>query len=233
MKKLLIAADLQMQLTNAMTFLQRSGITVVTAATNEELLKLHIEEHADLVITRPDLPGMSCEMLLNIFRRSATLRNAAVILICEDTPAQRDLARKCGATVLMTRPIAPAALEGHIQELLHVVPRRSYRVVMNMKVEGRQNGKAFLCSTENVSSDGMLIRTTETLPMGSRISCSFYLPDGTRISAGGTVARITDQDPQSQQNRYGIQLTTLAPDARTALSAFVNKEALPSPASAA
>ena len=224
MKKLLIAHDLQQQLTETMAFLDRAEIQVLSAPSNEELLKLHIEEHADIVITRPDLPGMACEVLLNIFRRSVTLRNVYVIMVCENTALQRDRSRKCGANAIMTRPVDTAALERQVLTVLNIVPRRSYRVVLNISVEGGQNGRTFLCNTENVSTSGILIRTAENLALGDRIACSFYLPDGTRVSASGDVARSPNADPQTRQNRYGIRFNGLAPAAKDALAAFVDRE---------
>lgn len=224
MKKLLIAHDLRQELMETMAFLERADIQVLSAATSEELLKLHIEEHADIIVTRPDLTGMSCEVLVNIFRRSVTLRNAFIIMVCEDTPLQRDRSRKCGANAIMTRPVDTAALERQVLTFLNIVPRRSYRVVMNLSVEGGRNGKTFLCNTENVSTSGILVRTAENLTLGDHVSCSFYLPDGTRVSASGDVARTTDGDPQTRQNRYGIRFNRLTPAAKDALAAFVDRE---------
>ena len=224
MKKLLIAHDLRQQLTETMAFLDRADIQVRSAATSEELLKLHIEEHGDIIITRPDLPGMTCEILLNIFRRSVTLRSAFVIMVCEDTPLQRDRSRKCGANAIMTRPVDATALERQVLTFLNIVPRRSYRVVMNLSVEGGRNGKTFLCNTENVSTSGILVRTGENLTLGDNVSCSFYLPDGTRVSASGNVARTTNADPQTRHNRYGIRFNGLTPAAKDALAAFVDRE---------
>jgi len=231
-KKLLIARDLIPQITGITTFLDRTEIEIVPADTSEELLQIHRREQANLVITRPDLPRMPCETLLNIFRRSMLLRNASVILLCEQTPAQLDRCRASGANAVMTRPVDASKLERVVQELLHVTSRRAYRVVLSMSVKGRKDGKGFLCSTENVSSNGMLVRTAELLPPGSRITCSFLLPDGTRISAKGSVARTARRDAQTRKNRYGIHLTTLTPEAKTALAAFVHQESRLQPAEA-
>jgi hypothetical protein len=57
MKKLLIARDLKTDLMKGMDFLQRTEIAVATDATNEELLKEHVTENADLIITKLDMPG--------------------------------------------------------------------------------------------------------------------------------------------------------------------------------
>lgn len=223
-KKLLIARDLMQHISRIMTFLDRAEIEIFAASTNEELLQLHRREQVNLVITRPDLPRMPCETLLTIFRRSTLLRSASVILLCERTPAQLDRCRASGANAVMTRPVDAAKLERVVQELLHVTPRRSYRVVLSMSVKGRKDGRAFLCNTENVSSNGMLVRTVERLPLGSRITCSFLLPDGTRIITNGSVARSAGADPDSRKHRYGIRFSSLAPEARTALTTFVHQE---------
>lgn len=224
MKKILIAHDLKPQITSAMNFLHRADLALFTATTNEELLKLHIEEHMDLIITRPDLPGMACETVFNIFRRSATLRRVSIFLICEHTSQQRERGKLSGANAVMDRPVDLAALAKKVQDLLTVAPRRSYRVVLSMAVDGKTNGRPFLCSTENVSANGMLIRSTERLVVGTHISCSFFLPDGTRISAAGEVARVVPADLPTDQHRYGVRFLSLAAQMESALSAFVEKE---------
>jgi PleD family two-component response regulator len=61
MKKVLLADDLKSLLTEKSSFLDRADFAVFTASTNEEMLKIHRKEKADLIVTRLDLPGIKSE----------------------------------------------------------------------------------------------------------------------------------------------------------------------------
>jgi hypothetical protein len=123
----------------------------------------------------------------------------------------------------MALPAEPALLAAHVSQLLSVEPRRAYRVVLNMAVNGVYNNKLFLCNSENISPRGLLIRTAEVLAPGSRIACSFYLPDGTRVSADGDVARVVKQGAGDAVNHYGVRFRSIAPEAEASISSFVHR----------
>lgn len=224
MKKLLIAHDLKPFMMTVMNFLQRSEIAVLTAATNDEILKLHLEQNAHLVVTRLDMPGLACETLVHTIRRAENMRAVSIMVLCEDTAPHRERSSRCGVNAVLSLNTDPAIIAGKVQEFLDVAPRRHYRVVLNMAVDGRHNNRPFMCSSENVSANGMLIRTTEKLAVGDHISCSFYLPDGKRLSASGDIVRIIDPAPASDMNRYGIRFASLSSEAEAAIAAFVEKE---------
>jgi len=226
MKQIVLAKDLHQMFVSAMNFLSRSDISIQTATTAEELLMAHFEKHAALIVTKLDLPGMSCETMVNIIRRSDALRTVSIMVFFEDNTVQRERSAGCGANVVMALPADPEALALQVSQLLNVVPRLAYRVVLNMAVEGIHNGKPILCNTENISANGMLIRTTEALMPGGRIACSLYLPDGTRVSAEGDVVRVVGPGagPATNHNRYGIRFLNIPADTASAITAFVNKQ---------
>jgi c-di-GMP-binding flagellar brake protein YcgR len=112
-----------------------------------------------------------------------------------------------------------------MQRLLNVAPRQAYRVALNVTVEGKSKNRPFLCRTENISASGMLIRAEGAFAQDDRISFSFYLPDGTRVGAHGNISRIIKQGTAPDAVLYGIQFADLAPDDKSAIEAFVRKEA--------
>lgn len=226
MKNLLIAHDLKPLMTTAMNFLHRSDIAVHTAATNDDLLKFHIEKSANLIVTNPALPGLACETLFNIIRRGEAMKKVSILLVCDNDPAHKERAKRCNANVVLTRPVDPSFFSAKVQQLLDVPPRRSYRVVLNIAVEGVHNNRPVMCNLENVSTGGMLIRTKEDLTPGARLACSFYLPDGFRVSTSGDIVRAFKTTPASDTTRYGIRFQTFAPGAESAIASFVDREML-------
>ena len=130
-----------------------------------------------------------------------------------------------GANLVLAMPTDPAQLAPHVSQLLNVEHRTAYRIVLSMAVEGVHNNKPFLCNSMNISTRGMLIRTTEVMSPGNHATCSFYLPDGSRINASGDIARILEREPGSPFNQYGLRFIDLAPGAESAITAFVKNNA--------
>ncbi len=224
MKKILIASNLRPLLVQEVGFLDRDDVTVLTADTNEALLQTHIEHHVNLIITGFDLPGLGCETLFDIIRRSHGLQQVSVIIVCDGTAQARDRAKRCGANVIMT-PDAPSREFGRmIQELIDIAPRKSFRIVLTVSVDGKFQNKTILCSSENLSATGLLLRTEEVLGIGDRLACTFYLPDGIRIDVEGKIVRVVESSTDAGGSLYGVRFTAIDPAARTAIETFIEKE---------
>jgi hypothetical protein len=207
-----------------MRFLHRSDVSVRAAASNEDLLRLHIEQSGHLIATHPGLPGMSCKTLCDIIRRGDALKKVSILLLCDKNPVQQELARNCAVNAVMTRPVDAALFAGKVQQLLDVPARHSYRILLNIAVEGMHENRPVMCHSEDLSASGMLIRTREELHPGSDLACSFYLPDGLRVSAHCSVVRAFKKDPVADMTHYGLAFRTCTPGAREAIASFVAKE---------
>lgn len=225
MKKVLIANRLESLCKGKKSFLDRADITIFTTATNDELLKVHQREKIDLIVTTLDLSGSRIEDIFDIIRNDRELRTVSTIIVCEDTYTHQSRGTQCGANIVLSLPVDSAELHTAMQRLLNVAPRQAYRVALNVAVEGKLKNRPFLCRTENISASGMLIRAEGTFAQDDRISFSFYLPDGTRVGAHGNISRIIKQGMEPDAVLYGIQFVDLAPDDKSAIEAFVRKEA--------
>jgi len=228
MKKILIADTLKDYCVQNNSFLNRSGITIFTASTNDEILKIHREQKVDLIISKIDLLGIQSEALYDTIRSDKELREVAIIITCEDIVLNRARCTRCTANAVLLFPLDTAQLHLKIQELIAIAPRQAYRVTLKVSVESKFKNKPFLYRTDNISATGMLItaeiREEEMLVKGDMLSLSFYLPDGTRISARGTVERIIPQTAATNACLYGVKFIDLTPSVQLAIKMFVNKE---------
>lgn len=228
MKKFLIADDLKSQCVQNNSFLSREGITVFSAATNDEMLKIHSAEKVDLIVSKIDLPGLTSEELFESIRQRQDLRGVATILICDDTPIHHARCKQCSVNAVLTLPIDTSQLHAKMQQLLDIAPRQAYRVTLKASLEGKFKNKPFLYRTDNISATGMLItaevRAEEMLAQGDLLSFSFYLPDGTQIIAQGTVERVIPQTIAANVCLYGIKFTGLTPNVKSAIETYVRKE---------
>src|SRR5512135_1544715 len=96
MKKILIATDLKSLLARRNSYLNNAGIKVYTADTNDDLLNLHTEVKANLIITHLEMTGIPTVDLFRIIRKNKDLRDVSVIMICKGNLANRELCKKCG-----------------------------------------------------------------------------------------------------------------------------------------
>ncbi len=221
MKKALIAKDIHALLEQDRTFLDRTDVQVFTAATNDEVLRIHRAERVDLIMTRLDLPGMASEELFRLIREDPSLRTVSVIMACANTPEAIKESSRCRVNAVLLDPLHALLLMAKAQQLLNIAAREAIRVLLGVIVDGRFGEEAFYCRSKNISASGMLIETRRRLAEGTRLSCQFYLPDATKIDATGKIIRIIEYTPGEDGHQYGLMFTDIAPEARKRLAEFV------------
>jgi DNA-binding response OmpR family regulator len=137
MKNILIANDLKNFLTKRSSYLNTADIKIYTAATNDELLSIHTEVKANLIITHLDMSGIKTVDLFRIIRNNKDLRDVSVIMICKGNLANRELCRKCGANAIITLPVDRDLLNLKVRQLLNIAPRKNYRAALAVAIEGK------------------------------------------------------------------------------------------------
>ncbi len=221
MKKVLITRDIHALLERQETLLNRTGIRVLVAETNDEALAIHRAEHLDLIITQLSLPGMTGEEFCSRIREDADLRAVSIIMVCENTPADIERARQCRANAVLLQPVHPVLIMVKAEQLLDIAARETVRAFVSAKVEGREQQVIFYCRTRNISVAGMLFETDKQLKEGTRLTCLIYLPDGYKIRATGRITRILNRDPGDGHYQYGFMFTDITPDAEQRLHEFI------------
>lgn len=228
MKKVLVAQELHALLKNENSVLNRADFSIFTAATNDELLKVHRAEQVHLIITQLDMPGMPTEQFCSAVREEADLRAVSLIMVCGNNPAAIEKSSRCRANAVLLRPVHPLLLVVKAQQLLEIASRDTYRVLLSATIEGRSREDSFFCRSRNISATGILIETDKTLTEGAHLSFSFFLPDAKQVQASGKIVRTLAQTPGEKSNQYGLMFTGIAPEAKQRLMEFIEKKALKS-----
>jgi DNA-binding response OmpR family regulator len=223
MQKVLFSKDLISIVMRGENLLNRADITVFTAATTDDILKIHIEETLSLIVTKLDLPGTRSEAIFDIIWQSQHLKKVLVIMICENNVSHRARCKRCGAKDILIMPVDPGLLQEKVRQFLNVARRQAYRVILKVSVDGKFNDQSFLCHTENISATGALFKAELDLSPGNRISCSFYLPDGTKINTQGEVVRVLKQTG-SDEALYGIRYTNIPAESKAKIDAYIKKD---------
>jgi DNA-binding response OmpR family regulator len=224
MKKVLLTKDVRNLIAGQNNFLNRADITVVTASTNAEVLKIHREEKVDLIVTQLETPGIKSEKIFALIRDNEELRGVSTIIICNDTLAHRERCKQCRANAVFTMPVDTALLLIKMQHLLNVAPRMNYRAALAVAIQGKFKNQPLPFWTENISASGMLIKAKEPLSKGEGIFFSFFLPDGTHVSGYGEITRINRPGLEQDSFLDGIKFTSIDPGVQSAIDAVVKKE---------
>jgi DNA-binding response OmpR family regulator len=223
MKKVLVAQELYALLKHENSVLNRADVAVFTAATNDELLKVHRAEQVNLIITQLDMPGMPTEQFCSVIRDEANLRGVSLIMVCGNNPAAIEKSLRCRANAVLLRPVHPLLLVVKAQQLLEVASRDTYRVLLSANIEGRSKDDSFFCRSRNISATGILIETDKVLAEGVRLSLLFFLPDAKQVQASGRIVRTLAQATGEKNNQYGLMFTEISPEAKRLLMEFVEK----------
>jgi CheY-like chemotaxis protein len=221
MKRLLIASDLNDLFHENGSFFDRAEISTRTASTNDEMLRICREGQVDLVVTKLDLPGLSCEELFRFIRTSRELKHLSTIILYTDTLANRERCKECSPNAVITLPAEPALLYLKVQQFLNIAPRMNYRAALAVAIAGEFKNTPIQFWTENISASGMLIRAEEPLAKGDGIFFSFFLPKGTHVTGYGEIIRAEKQGADPDIYLFGVKFTNVEPSVKSAIEAAV------------
>ncbi len=224
MKKILLAGGLKDIFAGYDGFLKRADIAVYTAYTFGKMLEIHRTEGVDLIVTRLNMPDMKGKAFFDTLRKSDELRQVSTIIICsEDTLANRVQCKLCRANAVFSKPIDTVLLFSKMLQFLNVAPRKTYRAALAVAIQGQFKDRPRPFYTENISAQGMLIRSEERLAKGEGIFFSFFLPDGTHASGYGEIARAVRPNAESAMYHYGIKFTNTEPAVKAAIEEAIRQ----------
>jgi DNA-binding response OmpR family regulator len=167
---------------------------VTPAKSIENEIHFH-EEKFDVVIIGLCEPSVDGVELVRKIRKSGYNRTTPIIMISDDQrPCALTRGFEAGASFFVYKPIDRAHLTSLIratQGTMEHERRRFRRIPIQVKVRLKSDKAEFLGETIDISLNGALVRSPQTLPVGSLIEVSLYLFDGTHPIVGlGSVVRI-------------------------------------------
>ena len=221
MKKILLVNSSRYFFDEGKSLLDRKDFQVLLAPSAIRALQVHREEQVSLVVSDLDMPEMGGDVLCTRIREEAAVRAVSFILICHDRPSDIERASRCGANVFLKTPFKARTLLEHVEKLLAISVRRGYRVLLRAKVIGSKDDSVFFCTSQNLSTTGILIETDRPLKAGDLLTCSFYLPGASHITAEGEVVR-SEKTPEGKLN-CGIRFIMLSREHHLEIEKFISE----------
>ena len=220
-KKIVMAGDVKQQFADHMSFLGRKDIQVFEAETNDDILRVHIREKADLIITRIDMPGRRSEELFEIIRSSKGLQNTFSIILSKAGRVHQVRCTQCAPNLVLTLPLDPEVLNRHVLQLLGAGYRESRRVPYSAQLLAASGSDPFDCDIVNISSTGILFHTQQDLAQGQNISFSFLLPDHTPVDGKGEIVRVVRKTRPPYGAEYAVRMRDVAKSVQDAIDRFI------------
>jgi len=221
MKKVLLVNDVKTLVEKERTILNRSDIEIFTAMSSEEALVIHKKEKVDLIIADLDMPGITGDKLCTMIKNDEALKQVSFIMVCGGSESDLLRIARCKANVHVTKPIRPLQFIESVSKLLDIPERKSYRVLLKAKINGKFDNEPFFCSSQDISATGMLIETDKALEKGDIMDCSFFLPGAAKIVTDAEVMRVVKSEDGTL--RYGVRYVGLQSSYRSAIEAFIEK----------
>jgi CheY-like chemotaxis protein len=182
----------------------------------------------DVLLVGYPLPDIAIQQFLDSIRSdSSPCRQSPLLLLAHRDAlpeARRFLGR--GANRVVAVEESSERLQSEVSKLLAVAPRSSLRLMVRMMVNIGEGAALELAQSENLSETGMLVRTSEVYPMGSRMTFEFHLGgDRLPIRGEGEVARHTT--PGREQIRgVGIRFVSFERDGLIRLQRYLRDGSL-------
>lgn len=179
----------------------------------------------DVLLIGYPLPDVGTQELLNAVRANGSpCRQSPLLLLAHADQleeAQRFIGR--GANEVVAVEDSPERLQAAISRLLAVAPRSALRLMVRIVVNIGEGAALEMAQSENFSETGMLVRTREPYPLGSRLSFEFHLGGGhLPIRGEGEVVRATTAGREAVHG-VGVRFISLERDGLMRLQRFLRE----------
>jgi len=205
--------------------LNREALEVDRFPRARAALDLVSQVPVDVLIVGYPLPDVRTQELLDVVRRpESPCRQSPLLLLAhreELEEAKRFIGR--GANEAIAVEESAERLQAAVSRLLAVAPRSSLRMMVRIVVNIGEGAALEMSQTENLSETGMLVRTGEVYPLGSRLSFEFHLGGQSQpIRGEGEVVRQTTAGRESVRG-IGIRFISLERDGLLRLQRFLRE----------
>lgn len=198
--------------------ISRSGdLAILAARDGDELLALHREHQARLLILDVLMPGPNPEEICRRVRADAALCKVSLIVI--GNPLSVPLLKRCAANRSFVRPLNQEDFLGAVRSLINIAARKDYRVLIGVQLKGVVRNMPFFGRSENISATGMLFSTNRMFDIGESPELSFMLPGLGQFHTVVEVLRV-DAEP-GKDPRYGARFIDLTQTAARMLETFI------------
>jgi CheY-like chemotaxis protein len=205
--------------------LSRASLAVDRVPRAESALALCRQRQFDLVIAFDPLPDMPVPAFVHQLRVHGSRCASAQVLLLTDQTNLEGLTASVQDGPNVVLPIeGPARLIEEIAtRTLGVEPRRCERLMVKLEVQVDGARRLVMCQTENISKVGMLLRSEQPFPIGTKLAFELS-PPNSRNAIQGEAEVVRQSVPDVEQVvGIGVRLLRFRADGRERWEEFLKK----------
>lgn len=175
--------------------LSRSLLSVDRISSGESAVELAERVPLSLIVARHPLPDMAIGSFMQRIHAPGSRCDSTPILFLADENRLAEIrALLPGGARQAISVDDPAAVLREAGALLKLAPRAEVRVPVRLQVK-LGGAPPISCTSENLSENGLLLKSSETFPLGARVSFEVALPgERTPLQGEAEVMRHTEPD---------------------------------------
>ncbi len=180
-KTILLVDDTKLFLQLEKTFLQRSGINILTASNGSEALDLARKHSPDVVFLDLNMPIMDGDECCRAMKNDPDFKGIAIVMVTTDgRPQDQERCRDAGCDEILLKPINRTEFVATAQKMLQV-PVREERYKATIQIQyGQKADKILHDFSIDISSGGLFIKTDSPLEVDEMLQIGFVLPNPVR-----------------------------------------------------
>jgi CheY-like chemotaxis protein len=224
MPKVLVVASADLSPELGDTVLWSGGVDRVFAVPGDAALEMARQERPQIVVVDGADPSGALSFILRLRADPLARCSSVAVLSRSKSLIDEESLRRAGANVVFSGRVDPFLWDRRLETLLHVPPRRDVRfpVVVDPWSHLGPDAGCLPGWAVNISVRGVLLETTESLDVGTKLDLRFSLPpDATDVRAVGQVVR--EAAPFGEHPRSGIEFLILLGQARDRIGWFVSR----------
>ena len=195
-------------------------VSFLGARTGDEILELHREHLASLLILDVVMPGAPPEEICRRVRADAAMRKVSLIVI--GTAASLATVKRCAANRSFLRPLDQEDFLGAVRSLIEVAARTDYRVLVGVQINGTVRSTPFFGRSENISATGILFSANRIMDVGDRPELNLVLPGLGQLHALTEILRV--EAVPGKDPKYGARFIDPGRQAHQMIEAYIRKK---------
>jgi CheY-like chemotaxis protein len=182
--------------------LSRSQLSVDCVAKGDSGMLLAAKTRFDLLVVRHPLPDMSVGSFMSAVHEPGSPCASTPVLFLTDSYRLEELRPLLpgGAGQALSVDEPDKLLQEIASRQLGVSARVTVRVPVRLEVTVEGNTSRVACQAENISAEGLLLRSPTLYPIGTRLGFEYTLPDQ-RVPVAGEAEVVRHAVPEAE----GIQ----------------------------
>ena len=197
-------------------------LSILGARNGEELIELHREHLARLLILDVIMPGAPPEEICRTVRADTAMRSVSLIVI--GTPVSLATLNRCAANRSFLRPLDQEDFLGAVRSLIEVAARKDFRVLVGVQINGTVRSTPFFGRSENISATGILFSSNRLMEVGERPELNLVLPGQGQLHALTEILRV--EPVPGKDPKFGARFIDPSRQAHQMIEAYIRKKIL-------